>query len=154
MNITRWFICTLLLVNVGWAQEPEASTFTLNHIAISVENVDTSAQFYQNIFNFPEITNRSAFDGVRWFSIGPERELHLISIVEGDIQINKAVHLAFTTTAFTEFVKRLNAHNINYSDWPGTPGKINIRADGIRQVFFQDPDGYWIEVNSVAQEGE
>ena len=112
MNIIRWFVITLLVVNVGWAQEPEASTFTLNHIAISVENVDTSAQFYQDIFGFPEITNRSAFEGVRWFSIGPDRELHLISIVEGDIQVNKAVHLAFTTTAFTEFVKRLDAHKV------------------------------------------
>ena len=40
---------------------------------------------------------------------------------------------------------------ITYSDWPGTPGKINVRADGIKQVFFQDPDGYWIEVNSVVK---
>ncbi len=40
---------------------------------------------------------------------------------------------------------------IAYSDWPGTPNKVNIRADGMKQVFFQDPDGYWIEVNSVAQ---
>ena len=38
-----------------------------------------------------------------------------------------------------------------YSDWPGTPHKINIRADGIKQVFFQDGDGYWIEVNSDGQ---
>jgi lactoylglutathione lyase len=27
--------------------------------------------------------------------------------------------------------------------------KINIRADGVKQIFFQDPDGYWIEVNSI-----
>ena len=41
--------------------------------------------------------------------------------------------------------------NVTYSDWPGTPNTINIRADGIKQIFFQDPDGYWIEVNNVAQ---
>lgn len=28
-----------------------------------------------------------------------------------------------------------------------------MRADGIKQVYFQDPDGYRIEVNSVAQKG-
>ncbi|MDB4013267.1 VOC family protein [Cyclobacteriaceae bacterium] len=41
---------------------------------------------------------------------------------------------------------------VNYSDWMGEiPNKINIRADGIKQVYFQDPNGYWIEVNSVGQ---
>ena len=39
--------------------------------------------------------------------------------------------------------------NIEYSDFPGNLNKINIRPDGITQVFFQDPDGYWIEVNSI-----
>ncbi|HZV69551.1 MAG TPA: hypothetical protein VFG10_08405 [Saprospiraceae bacterium] len=40
---------------------------------------------------------------------------------------------------------------ITYSDWPGVKHKVNIRADGIKQIFFQDPDGYWIEVNSIGQ---
>ena len=41
---------------------------------------------------------------------------------------------------------------VNYSDWIGEIlNKINIRADGIKQVYFQDPNGYWIEVNSVWQ---
>ncbi len=91
-------------------------------------------------------------EGIRWFSIGEGKELHLISIIKEDVNINKAVHFALTTTDFNHFIKILDSMNINYSDRPGTPNKINIRADGIRQIFFQDPDGYWIEVNSVGQE--
>ena len=64
---------------------------------------------------------------------------------------NKAIHLALTTPQFDLFIKRLESHNIAYSDWPGNNNKVNIRADGIKQVFFQDPDGYWIEVNSVVE---
>ena len=40
---------------------------------------------------------------------------------------------------------------IKFSDWPGTPNTVNKRADGIKQIFFQDIDGYWIEVNSVKE---
>jgi catechol 2,3-dioxygenase-like lactoylglutathione lyase family enzyme len=61
------------------------------------------------------------------------------------------VHFALTTPDFDAFVGNLDKMKIEYSDWPGTPHKINMRAHGIKQVYFQDPDGYWIEVNSVAQ---
>ena len=61
------------------------------------------------------------------------------------------MHFALTVTHFDSFVKKLDSMSINYSDWPGTENKVNIRADGIKQVFFQDPNGYWIEVNSVWQ---
>ena len=145
----KLFLITLLLLNVSWAQEADRPAFTLNHLALSVEDVDLSARFYQEIFQFQEITNRSALDGVRWFSLGEGKELHLISILDEEVTLNKAVHLAFTTNAFDTFVETIEAFDINYSDWPGTPDKINIRADGIRQIFFQDPDGYWIEVNSA-----
>jgi lactoylglutathione lyase len=75
--------------------------------------------------------------------------LHLISFLKEPVTINKAVHIALTTSNFDAFVKTLETKNIPYSDWPGIPNKINIRADGIKQIFFQDPNGYWIEVNSV-----
>ena len=104
------------------------------------------------MLNLPEITNRTKTEGIRWFSLGENKELHLISIIKEPVTINKAVHIALTTTNFDAFVKALEREHIEYSDWPGTVNKINIRADGIKQVFFRDPDGYWIEVNSVAQQ--
>jgi hypothetical protein len=64
---------------------------------------------------------------------------------------NKAVHLALTTSHFDMLITKLKALSVEYSDWPGNLNKINVRPDGIKQVFFQDPNGYWIEVNSVGQ---
>jgi lactoylglutathione lyase len=64
--------------------------------------------------------------------------------------LRKAVRIALSTAHFDAFPKALAALKVPYSDWPGTPQKVNIRADGIKQVYFQDPDGNWIEVNSVA----
>jgi 2-keto-4-pentenoate hydratase/2-oxohepta-3-ene-1,7-dioic acid hydratase in catechol pathway len=42
------------------------------------------------------------------------------------------------------------ARGQGWTDILGTPGAINnSRTDGIRQIFLQDPDGYWIEVNDA-----
>ena len=145
-------IITLAFMGVLRAQDTTTSTFTLNHLALSVKDVDGSAEFYKDVLKLQEITNRTKIEGIRWFSLGEGKELHLISILKENVTINKAVHFALTTPNFDAFVMILDTMNLNYSNWPGTPGKINIRADGIKQIFFQDPDGYWIEVNSVGQD--
>lgn len=124
---------------------------SFNHMALSVKDVNRSADFYKNVLGLQEITNRTKMDGIRWFSLGDGKELHLISIIKDTVVINKAVHLALTTNNFDELLKALNANKTVYSDWPGTLNKVNIRDDGIKQVYFQDPNGYWIEVNSVGQ---
>ena len=132
------------------AQENTTFNFRYNHLALSVKDVDRSAEFYKRVLKLPEILNRSKIEGVRWFVFADGLELHLISAIKKDVITNKALHLALTTSNLDDFIKTLNTMKIAYSDWPGNPEKINIRADGIKQVFFQDPDGYWIEVNSIA----
>jgi lactoylglutathione lyase len=151
MKTLTVFLFALAVSGLLPAQEKTSTAFTFNHLALSVKDVDRSADFYKNVLNLQEITNRTKMEGIRWFSLGDGKELHLISILKGNVAINKAVHFAMTTSDFDAFVGNLDKMNIEYSDWPGTLNKINIRADGIKQVYFQDPDGYWIEVNSVAQ---
>lgn len=133
------------------SQESVSFHFTLNHIALSVKDIDRSAEFYKKNLKLVEITNRTKMEGIRWFSLGEDKELHLISTSKEPVVINKAVHLAVTTPQFDAFIEMLGKMKIAYSDWPGVQGKVNVRADGIKQIFFQDPDGYWVEVNSVAQ---
>lgn len=149
MRKTILFFLVLLCVISLWAQDNTVYKFTFNHLAHSVKDVDRSAEFYKNALNLKEITNRTKMEGIRWFSLGEDKELHLISIVKEPFTTNKAIHIALTTSNFDEFAKSLDRMKIVYSDWPGTTGKINIRADGIKQIYFQDPDGYWIEINSV-----
>ena len=132
-------------------QAQKNTNLTFNHLALSVKSLDESATFYKQVLGLQEITNKTKIEGIRWFSFGEGKELHLISFLKEPVIINKAVHLALTTSNFDAFVKSLEAKKISYSDWPGIPNKINIRADGIKQIFFQDPNGYWIEINSVIQ---
>ncbi|KAB8154383.1 VOC family protein [Kordia sp. TARA_039_SRF] len=122
-------------------------TFIFNHIALSVKDVATSIAFYQKVFQFKEIKNTASTSKTRWLAIGEGKQLHLISRPNAEIKINKAVHIAFTTDDFEGFATFLNEENIPYSDWRDTPNKDYVRDDGIRQVYFQDPDGYWVEVN-------
>ena len=134
------------------AQQASAATVSFDHVAISVEDVDRSAQFYRDVFGLQEITNRTKMDGIRWFSLGEGKELHLISVLKEPVSINKAVHFALTTSDFNSFVENLRGANVEFSSWAGKAQEITIRADGVRQLYLQDPDGFWIEVNSTASD--
>ncbi len=125
------------------------SSFIFNHIALSVKNVDASIAFYQSIFNFKEIENTASNSKTRWLSINEDKQLHLIPRPDSEIKTDKALHFAFSTPNFDSFIRTLEDLDIEFSDWKDTPNKDYIRKDGIRQVYFQDPNDYWIEVNEA-----
>lgn len=83
--------------------------------------------------------------------MGEGRQLHLIPRPRFKVSVNKAVHFALTTADVSSFVAHLNDLAIDYTDWLDTPDKSYVRKDGIKQVYFQDPDGYWIEVNDAGR---
>ncbi len=125
------------------------SFFIFNHIALSVKDVDTAIAFYQEVFQFPEIENTASDSKTRWLALDEDRQLHLIPRPDAEIKTNKAVHFALATPRLDKFIAHLETLGIAYSDWKDTLKKNYIRNDGIRQVYFQDPDGYWIEVNEA-----
>ena len=122
-------------------------TFSFNHIAISVSNVDQSIDFYQKVLQFPEIENTASKSKTRWLAINNEVQLHLIPRPNAEIKTNKAVHFALATSDLKSFIDHLDELKIEFSDWRDTPDKSYIRNDFIKQIYFQDPDGYWIEIN-------
>ncbi|WP_432410540.1 VOC family protein [Rasiella sp. SM2506] len=133
------------------AQEKIDFSLSFNHIALSVKDVTISAQFYTNVLNLEIIPLPPEAENVKWISLEDGKELYLLSIFKDEIKTNKAIHLALSTANFDAFVQKLTAMNVAYTDFLGTLNKINVRPDGINQVFFQDPDVYWIEVNSISQ---
>jgi catechol 2,3-dioxygenase-like lactoylglutathione lyase family enzyme len=148
MKMLTLLILPLVFTGLVWAQN-NSLNFTYNHNALSVKDVNRSAEFYATVLQLTEITNRTQKDGIRWFSLGEGKELHLVSVLKEPVTINKAVHFALNTQNIDALVKRLTDLHVAYSDWPGKPNTITTRADGVKQIYLQDPDGYWIEINDV-----
>ncbi|MBX3147777.1 MAG: VOC family protein [Gemmatimonadales bacterium] len=145
---------SLALVLAAHGQPSRQAALTFNHLALSVTNLERSAQFYERVLRLREISRGTRAPGVRWFSLGEGKELHLISAEYyrgGVVTINKAVHLGLATSHFDGMLERLDAERVPYGNWTGTSRVVETRSDGVRQIFFQDPDGYWIEINSTGE---
>ena len=123
-------------------------SFFINHIALSVKDVNDSVAFYQRVFQLKEIENKASNSNTRWLSLNEGKQLHLIPRPNFEIKTNKAVHFALSTLDFDLFVKKIENLNIEYTDWHDVPNEIFIRKDGKKQIYFKDPNEYWIEVNN------
>lgn len=118
----------------------------LNHIAVYVEDLTESTRFYEQLIGLQQIEEPFK-DGLHtWFALGSS-QLHLIQGEWKDVTINKNNHLCFSIADMGAFIKKLKENKVAYEDWPGKANAITTRVDGVRQVYFKDPNGYWIEVN-------
>ena len=123
------------------------ATFSFNHIALSVKDVNESIKFYQKVLQLEEVENTASDSTTRWLSLNEGKQLHLIPRPNADIRINKAVHFALSTSDLENVISELQKLNIEFFDWKGAPNRVYVRKDGIKQIYFQDPNGYWIEIN-------
>jgi lactoylglutathione lyase len=46
-------------------------------------------------------------------------------------------------------VRILRKNSWTWEDLSGKKNAISSRVDGVKQIWFQDPDGYWIEINDA-----
>ncbi len=82
-----------------------------------------------------------------WFRIGDHSQLHVVkgaSVVKPH-EIN--IHLAFSVPSLEAFMAHLDKMDVKYGNWNGDPKLIQLRPDNIKQIYLQDPEGYWIEVD-------
>lgn len=121
----------------------------LNHIAFYVVDLKTSTDFYTNILGLDTIPEPFHDGRHTWFSIGPKSHLHVISGASYKMPQQKNTHLSFSVTSVDAFIPILKKNNITYENWAGEKSSVTIRADGVKQIYFQDPDGYWLEINDA-----
>ncbi len=144
----KCFVGVVLLVGLSWQTHAQVQQAQVDHYAILVSNLEVSCQFYQTILGLQEIEDQTQQDHIRWFSMGKRgTELHIIEQANYTIPNEKGVHLAFRVKDLDAFVKHLTTKKVAFQNWMGEANTTNTRPDGIRQVYFTDPDGYWIEVN-------
>lgn len=119
----------------------------LNHIALHVYDLQKSSLFYQQIIQLDTVPEPFKDGKHIWLRISSSSTLHLISGAEKNTIHDKYVHHCFSVASLSVFISRLDKEGIHYEDWSGNKLAVTNRVDGIKQIFFQDPDGYWIEVN-------
>jgi len=124
-----------------------SATLRLDHISIYVRDLDASAQFYQKVLGLAEIANLAGHAHVRWFGFDGAHAIHLISGPAGAPPARPiASHFALACPDFEARVAALTQANVSFGDYYGRKGHIGVRADGMRSVYLQDPDDYWIEL--------
>jgi len=134
-------ICLFMINHFSIAQAK------INHIAVYVEDLKRSEVFYAQVFEFQALEEPFKIGRHAWFDIGGGIALHLIQAPWEPVTINKHNHICFSVPDMGAFIKKLENLGIDFEDFPGNKGEINIRPDGIQQIYIQDPDGYWIEIN-------
>ncbi|WP_223808830.1 VOC family protein [Rufibacter hautae] len=126
----------------------EKSAIRFNHLALHVYDLKKSSAFYEQVMQFKKIPEPFK-DGLHdWFSIGDPYQLHLIQGAPKEIYQDITRHFCFSVPSLDAFMERIRKHNIRYYNSKGEPDKINVRADGVQQIYIQDPDGYWLEINN------
>lgn len=121
-----------------------------DHYAVIVSDLNRSAKFYQEIVGLEEIFDATEKDHIRWFNLGNGTSLHVIQSEEVEqIKVHKPVHLSLAVNDLSSFIKTVADAGVAYENWPGQSDTTNVRPDGVTQIYFQDPDGYWIEVNDA-----
>jgi lactoylglutathione lyase len=136
------FLVMLAGIPIAQGQTP-----IFNHTTVYVVDLDKSADFYEKVMNLKKI-NEPFKDGRHvWFRIGEHAQLH---VVKGALAVSPHdinIHLSFSVPSLSDFMKHLDEAGVKYGDWNDRNKKPQLRPDGVHQIYFQDPDGYWIEVN-------
>jgi lactoylglutathione lyase len=121
----------------------------LNHVAIYVVDLQKSTVFYRDLIGIDTIPEPFHDGKHTWFRIGPVSHLHVIAGAKAATPHDKNVHLCFRVDSVTPFVEKLKKAGVVFEDYAGTKGAITTRVDGVKQIWFMDPDGYWIEINDA-----
>ena len=121
----------------------------INHTAIYVVDVKASAAFYQHIIGLDTIPEPFHDGKHAWFKTGPGIALHIIQGAASKKEYYKNQHTCFSVASVEKFTTLLTTKNISWEDRDGAKMATTTRVDGVKQIWLQDPDGYWIEINDA-----
>ncbi len=147
----KWKLLLLVFFLGSVTSQAQKQKIALNHIAVYVTDLSKSTNFYQTIIGLDTIPEPFHDGKHTWFGVAPGFQLHLIQGAAGASPLTKNSHLCFSVGSIETFIAGLKKGKINYENWAGEKDKITKRVDGVQQIYFKDPDGYWIEVNDDVQ---
>ena len=144
----KFFIAFSLFILLAMTAESQKQEISLNHIAIYVEDLAKSAKFYKEVMGLDTVPEPFK-DGLHaWFKIGDGLTLHVIQGPKEKLKQYRSTHTCFSVSDIDAFVNHLTKAGIIYEDVKGNKNAVTTRVDGVKQIYFKDPDDYWIEVNN------
>ena len=121
-----------------------------DHQALPVNNLKITGDFYRDILGFKDIpTLVGTKDSHRWLANYEGKEIHLIFSNDEIQKTPKQIHMAFSPLDFEKFIDHLKMNNVVFTNYKLKAGVVQVRNDGIKQLWIRDPQGYWIEINST-----
>ncbi|HXL55611.1 MAG TPA: VOC family protein [Chitinophagaceae bacterium] len=144
-NLFITILLAILLISVQPSYAQSHPQF--NHTTIYVVDMNKSADFYEKVMQLEKIAEPFHDNRHIWLKIGEHCQLHIVQGAESMTRHDINIHLAFSVPSVEEFAKHLDEMNVKYGNWKQDSKEPQVRPDGIKQIYFQDPDGYWIEVN-------
>ena len=125
----------------------------LDHGGLLVSDVERSLRFYVDALGLEQVERPSTFDTPgAWLQVGAQ-QLHLIGETEpgraramtprydaAEIVIGYGTHLALAVDDLDAALERAAQAGVT------PPGEVFARGDGVKRVFFTDPDGHVIEL--------
>jgi lactoylglutathione lyase len=120
----------------------------LNHIAVYVKDLNVSTAFYSDVIGLDTIPEPFHDGKHTWYSVSENSHLHIIQGAQQITKHDKNTHLCLSVPSIDDFIATLNKNKIPYESWTGEKMQVTNRVDGIKQLYFVDPDGYWIEINN------
>ena len=118
---------------------------TLAHFTLATRDVDGSAEFFLDIMGWPEIPVPDNVEvKVRWLDLGRGAQMHVLGIDDFEVspfEKEYGRHFAFFVSAarLADIKERLPR------DY-GIPVQPPLRETPFERFFFNDPNGYLIEV--------
>jgi len=125
----------------------------IDHGGLLVSDVARAVRFYVDALGLREVPRPSTFDTPgAWLQVG-DQQLHLIGETEpgraaqmtpaydhAEIVIGYGTHLALVVDDLDAALDRAEAAGVT------PPGEVFARGDGVKRLFFTDPDGHVIEL--------
>jgi len=121
--------------------------YRLDHIALLVRDLDETTRFLIEVLQVRAVANPMGGTEIRWFEFGNGQRFH---VQAGDISrthVEKRTHFALSAPDLDAVLDHLRGLGVPFSNMKGDVGEVNVRPDGMRAVFVEDPNGYWFEIN-------
>ena len=146
-NIVAGLLAALGLQLTALPTAAQEVPVAVDHTALYVFDLKKSEVFYRDVMNLAEIPEPFKDGRHIWFRTGPHSQLH---IIQGAAKVEPHdinTHMAFRVKDLPAFTARLDRTQMKYGAWKGDSKQPTIRPDGVKQVYLQDPDNNWLEVN-------